>query len=373
MKSQPATFRRMVHEALLLGERGFTLVEMMAALVVALLVLGAGFTALLASEKAARLNRIVAHTQQNSRIAMELISRDLKIAGFGMTGPVGNCTINGTAAPIVPLDWDPAALDRGPDSVRMVLPITDSGVGPAWQLNVQAQGPFTVMTLDAGAVAAMVAEGLTDTAPTSIVSIGGAVSSPISDLDTGANTITLTNQVGAPKVFPIGTQLFLLECITYSVSNNAATCGGSAPCLMRDGISIVDGIEDIQLAYACDGCNAAVNAGIPDGIPDDWGGGGGFDKADFVTDSAWNVLPTTPSSIRLVEVTIVARQAQQDQGFSETGTQGSRAISTATPLQISDHDHSDGVFGNGTYNAADYRLERRRVLSRVVQTRNVGP
>ena len=70
-------------------ERGVTLVEVMAAMVISLIIMSAAFTALISSQKAARVNELIAHTQQNSRIAIELIARDIKMAGFGMTGAVG--------------------------------------------------------------------------------------------------------------------------------------------------------------------------------------------------------------------------------------------------------------------------------------------
>ncbi len=380
------------------GERGFTLVEVMAATVISVMVIGAGFTAVISSERSLRVNDQVAQTQQNSRIAMELIARDVKMAGFGMTGPVGACTIGGNAAPIVPADNNVGGVDVGPDSVSLVVPLTNSNptVGTVWTLRTPAVGPFTQVSLQGtsavdGAVPDMVTAGLV---AGSTVSIGGAVSSPVAvgGVDLANNRLTLTNQIGAPREFPIGTQVFLLNCITYQViapgDAQQALCGASAPCLVRGVadttvppnnlncntlpntcVAVVEAIEDLQLAYACDGCNVAVNGGIPDGIPDDQNASSTFDTADFLTNNAWATPPLTPDKIRLVQATIVARQELAELGTGEGTT---AAMNTAGPVIAGDHDPSDGVFAAGDYDATTYTRQRRRLLTRTIQTRNMG-
>ncbi len=380
------------------GECGFTLVEVMAATVISIMVIGAGFTAVITSERALRVNDQVAQTQQNSRIAMELIARDVKMAGFGMTGPVGACTIGGNAAPIVPGDNNPGGADVGPDSVSLVVPLTNfsPAVGTVWTLQTPAVGPFTQISLQGtsavdGAVPDMLAAGLV---AGSTVSIGGAVSSAVAvgGIDLANNRLTLTNQIGAPREFPIGTQVFLLNCITYQViapgDAQQALCGTSAPCLVRGVadtsvtpnnldcntlpntcVAVVEAIEDLQLAYACDGCNAAENGGIPDGVPDDQNASSTFDTADFLTNSAWATPPLTTDKIRLVQASVVARQELAEQGTAEVTR---AAVNTAGPVIAGDHNPLDGVFAAGDYDAATYTRQRRRLLTRTIQTRNMG-
>ena len=92
-------------------------------------------------------------------------------------------------------------------------------------------------------------------------------------------------------------------------------------------MALVDGVEDIQFSYGCDGCNSgAPNPALPDGIVDQQSGGGlsasGPSISDFVTNSAWNVTPMTPDKIKQVRVTIVARQLQTDGGFGEVSASG---------------------------------------------------
>ena len=97
---------------------GFTLVELMIGLSVTVVVVAAGFTVLTTTQRATRANDQVANTQQSARIAMDLISRDIKLAGFGMIGRAGAC---GNA--IVPGDNDPTGPDKGPDQISLVVPV----------------------------------------------------------------------------------------------------------------------------------------------------------------------------------------------------------------------------------------------------------
>ena len=150
-------------------------------------------------------------------------------------------------------------------------------------------------------------------------------------------------------------------------------CGGAAgPCLTRTvdsgtaptvTTSLVDGVEDLQIAYGCDGCNAAINGGVADGVIDDWNANNTFDVADFQTNRVWAVGTFDPATIRLVQINIVARQTAIDQGTGE----GIQSGALSTPLQVSDHLPSN----DAGYAAATYQSFRRRFLTRTVDTRNM--
>jgi type IV pilus assembly protein PilW len=361
---------------------GFTLLEMVVAILIAALIIAAGFAVLTTTSKAVRANDQTVDTQQNVRIAMTLLARDIKEAGFGMVGPVGACAVAGTPAAIVPQDNTPGGPDTGPDAISLVVPSTSS-VAPLWTLAVAAGAPgvggFNQITLQAGAVAAMQAAGLV---VGSTISINGAITATIQTINAGANTLTLTSAVAAPAAFPVGAQVHLLQCMTYQVilpPDNNQVCLGSAPCLVRGvagaGLNcniaaspclpIVDGVEDLQLAYACDGCSAAVNGGVADKEIDDLNASGSFDQGDFWTNSTWATPPLIPATIRLVQVNIVARQTAADTGFGEENKTG---VLTAGPILISDHNPAN----DAGYNAAAYSQLRRRVLIRAVETRNIG-
>jgi type IV pilus assembly protein PilW len=395
-------------------QRGFTLTEIMVATMMTTAIVAAGFGALVVSQKTTRITGQVGNTQATARNALDMITADLKLAGFGMRGlttAVGGCHINGTPSALVPGDSNPLGGDTGPDTISMVVPMTNSiaAVGPLWQVFVPV-APGTIGGIDvsianipmpANATAAMgnaIPGGAAALLGMS-VSIGGVAGSRIQSVNPGG--LTLNPAIPAPTAFGSVTQVYLLQCITYQVippPDNLNLCQGNAPCLVRGAvpanlvgaggppncnqvnsgcIPIMDGVEDLQLAYACDGCDPRVNNGTPDLQPDDLNLSNQFDQADFITDRNWfgTAAPygtfMTPRTIRLVQVNIVARQTRADQGMGEGQ---STPVHTTTFPVISDHNHANGLFASGD-NASPaqqsaYFQFRRRILTRTIELRN---
>ena len=395
------------------NQQGFTLVEIMVATMMTAAIVAAGFGALVVSQKTTRITGQIGNTQATARNALDMITADLKLAGFGMRGlssTVGGCHINGTPYALVPGDNNPLGADSGPDTISMVVPMTNSitAVGPLWQVFVPgAPGiigggvPISSIPMPANATTAM-----GNTIPGGgaallgmPVSIGGMAGSTISAVSPGG--LTVNPAIPAPAAFGSGTQVYLLQCITYQVippPDNLNLCQGNAPCLVRGAvpaalvgpgsppncnqvnsscIPIMDGVEDLQLAYACDGCDPRVNGAIPDLQPDDLNLSNQFDQADFITDRNWfgTAGPygsfMTPRTIRLVQVNIVARQTRADQGMGEA--QSTPVHSSVFPV-LSDHNHATGLFVLGdTASAAQqsaYFQFRRRILTRTIELRN---
>ena len=346
------------------GQAGFTLIELMIGMAVAVIVMAAAFTILTTTSRSLQANERIVDTQHNLRVAMDLLVRDLKLAGFGNPGvPVGNCT-NG----IVPADNTPTGADTGADSVQLLVPTTRSTGTNRWTLlNATASTGTTRITLQPGAVTDMQTSGLT--ANVSYVSIGGSATAQVTAFNASASTVDVS--IPPPLWFQQNDPVYLLQCIRYRVVNApdpGNLCGGVTPCLTR-GVAgavapnpsaeavIAEGIEDLQLAYACDGCVTAINSGIPDRIIDDQNGSNSFDQADFLSNVPWTTAPLTPDKIQLVQVALVAKQSKNDGGFGETGkaTVGSGALTVTS-------DHTLPADAN----------HRRRVLIRSVETRNVG-
>ncbi len=336
------------------GERGVTLVELMMGLVISTIVIGAGYTVMTSTEKASNVNDQTAQMQQNARIAMELVSRDIQLAGFGFNGAIGDCT-----NALMPLDNNVAGADTGPDSLRIVVPTT---LGPL--LN-PVSGPTTTLVLAAGTVAPFTP----DFAVNAIVSVNGAASATVSAI--GGDTLTLASPgIIAPAQFPAAATVYWLRCITYAIGTTNAKCSGNAPCLLRGvrnlGVAdvnndpgmvpLAEGIEDLQFAYACDGCTAAT-AGNPDGIVDDQNGTNTFDRDDFISNNNWLGTTVTPPTIRLVRINIVARQNRSDPSWRST-----------SPAQLEDHNPT----ADAGYNAQTYSQMRRRLVTKTVQVRNLG-
>lgn len=360
-------------------QAGFTLIEVMIAMVISLIVIAAGFVIMVTTEKATTASTRTADAQQNARIAMEIISRDVRMAGYGMKATVGNCQ-----TPIVPQDKNPTGPDDGPDRIHLLVPALSTN--PAqWQLNAAVLPPGgtnktqNTITLKSGAVSGA---GVTFPA---VISIGGSWTGTVQSAAGDVLTLDPASLVALPATFPINTPVYWLQCVTYQVIQAPDTnniCVGRVPCLTR-GVSatgdcnvaaspcvpLVDGIEDIQFAYACDGCVATINSGVPNSVIDDQGTTnlGVFDQDDFVTNSSWSTgaPPLDPTTIRLVQIQIVAREVAATSGFGDGKNAG---VNTAGPLQISDHLHS----ADPGYDAAAYQQYRRRQLSKTVETRNLG-
>ena len=344
-------------------QAGFTLIELMVGMAVSVIVVAAAFTILTTTSKTLRANEQVVDTQQNLRMAMEMLARDFKLAGFGSPGvPIGNCT-NG----IVPADQNTGGADTGPDSVQVLVPTTKASGANRWTLRLPTStAGTTVITLQPGAVTDMVNSGLT--ANVSYISIGGSATAQVTGLNATASTLNVA--IPPPLWFQTEDRVYLLQCIRYRVvpaPDPGNVCGGVAPCLTRGVAGVVagpnaeapiaEGIEDLQLAYACDGCVTAINTGIPDRIIDDQNASNTFDQADFLSNLSWTAAPLTPDKIQLVQVALVARQSKADQGFSEANnTMVGSSMLTVTG------DHSLPADVN----------HRRRILVKTVETRNVG-
>ena len=363
-------------------DRGFTLVEVILAIAVTGIIVGAGFGILVASDKATRTSGQIVDAQQSVRLAMELLTRDIKLAGYGWQDnmQVGNCQVPvaapATAAPIVPVETNPAGPDTGPDGIRLVVPMTNTQVagGAAWTLAAPTLPGFSQIQLQSGAVTSMQTGGLS-LAPgagiSNVISIGGAYVAQVTGLN-GPDGLQLSSPAQIHISFPAGAQVYLLQCVNYTVSNTAAECGHvGAPCLMRGPVGqggvpnrqvpIADGIEDMQFAYGCDGCIA--------GSPQD----GVIDNGVFVNNVPWNLPPMVSSRIRLVQINLVARQLARaaDQGMGEGNV---TALLTPNPLQISDHNHANGVFTANDFaiQVPPYTSLRRRILTRTVDARNTA-
>ena len=380
------------------NDRGVTLIELMIGVIITALIVAGGMAILTASDKATRANDETVDTQQNVRTALEFLSRDLKQAGFGPFDP-GQGAIGGCTNAIMPKDNVPTGADRGPDRISLVVPVgnpTGTALDPAWVFAADTavnMGTATVIAMSSASVVNTMATtaGGSLTGPQATLSIGGAFTGKV--MAAGGANLTMMF-TGAPIESPVrmNTPVFLLQCITYQIippPDATNLCGGRAPCLMRGvagGVdatghpdctvagstcaSIADEIEDIQFAYACDGCVAAINSGTPDNIIDNQGGVSGFDQADFITNSTWTTSPMTPDKMRLVQVTVVGRQRSADQGLGEVNSQ---AVQTPAALQVSDHLHSDGLFASGDYATLTppYTSTRRRMLMRTIDLRNL--
>jgi type IV pilus assembly protein PilW len=368
------------------NQDGMTLVELMFAGTIAVGIVAAGLAVVTSFERSNATTGQTGETQQNVRNAMEMIARDIRQAGFGSIGAVGNCP---TA--IVPQDNAFAGPDTGPDRISLVVPLGNpvgTATRPAWVLQAPIGPGYNSFTLSSlQAVTDMAAEWGGGSLVGATVSVAGSSTATVTAV--GGSTITIT-PVPAPVAFGAFAPVYLLQCITYQIippPDANGLCDGRSPCLVRGVgtggldcntpnsrcLSIADEIEDMQFTYACDGCFLALNGGIPDGIIDNQvGSAAGFDQLDFVSNNAWNSAPMTPDKISLVQASIVGRERFVDQGVGE-GIVAGRVVQ-AQAMQVSDHNHGAGLFAAGDFAGLNplYASTRRRMFVRTIEVRNPG-
>jgi len=81
-------------KVLRMNRNGFTLIELLVALVLSFILVGAIYRTFTAQQKVYTVQDQIAETQQNARMAMNILMRDIRMAGFGM--PDGGITIHKT-------------------------------------------------------------------------------------------------------------------------------------------------------------------------------------------------------------------------------------------------------------------------------------
>jgi prepilin-type N-terminal cleavage/methylation domain-containing protein len=100
-----------------LYQRGLTLIELMVALAISFIVIGAVYQTFSSQQRTYTIQDQVAEAQQNARVAMNILMRDLRMAGYGK--PEGDVTINGkTYSHSIDVEKDPE--EEGSDVITLV-------------------------------------------------------------------------------------------------------------------------------------------------------------------------------------------------------------------------------------------------------------
>jgi type IV pilus assembly protein PilW len=289
-------------------EAGYSLVEVMAAVAILAIAMTAVFATFTSQQKSFTTQGRVAEMQQNLRQAVEYMSRDIRMAGYGIPD---NVRIPGTATP------------AGFTSIRSIFS-NDSGTGPdqIYALYMFDMDNNQRPTTDNGAGVAANAGSVAVSGTTGFLSTGGELvlvtDGTSADLyETSAvagNTLTFGgtyvyngNATIHTKTYPTGSTVSKARFVRYYI--DSAT-DPAHPTLMVDrlgGLSpqpLADDIEDMQLTYGLD------------------------TNADGVVES-WDPAPASPSQIRQVRLQLVARTRLPEAGWSETRPAiGNRAAGT---------------------------------------------
>jgi type IV pilus assembly protein PilW len=314
-------------------EAGFTLIEVMAAMVILIIAMTAVFATFTTQQKSFTVQSRVAEMQQNLRQGVEYMTRDIRMAGYGVPLLPDNVTIpDGLVA-------------AGVTSIRGIF-AKDSTTGPDqiyvfYQYDMDSSQPPTLLSLAMGS-------------STDLISVDNVFGFDNGDLVlvSSGTTADLFQVTGAPAggTLPHDTAGYNAGAAHPSwpaggyLSNPPATVAKARfarysidsatdpahPTLMVDRMAggapqpVADDIEDLQLTYGVDA------------------------NADGVVET-WTPTPGTLSQVRQVRLELLARARMPDANWSETRPAlGNRAAGTT----------ADGY--------------RRRTIDVVIDVRNSG-
>jgi len=254
---------------LAIGQEGFTLIELMTSLVVLALAGTFIYTVFITQHDSYLAQQDVTETQQDVRVSLDMLARDLRSGGYGLIGGGAAITATNDTNP----DLITFQVAQGGSAYLTATPASST-------INVSSTAGFTVggqvnlvsvidkTQLGAAMYTINTVSGTTQlvlaaTPPTS-VRVGDLV---IGTTGAGADTITYSL---APDTSNPGTN-FLQRCLLKA--------GAAPPCTAEN---LADHILDLQFQYTM--CDGTVQNAV--------------------------TAPETPSNVQLVQVTITSQTAR---------------------------------------------------------------
>ena len=290
------------------GTAGFSLIEVMAAIVILGIAMTAVFSTFLFQQQSYTTQVRVAEMQQNLRDAVETISRDIRMCTYGIPSNVNIVDNEITSRYLKPVNST-----SGPDGIYVLYRYDGDAAYPSFDNVNMAAGATTV--------------ALTSTAGFATgdrILVYNATNADLRQVATAAGT-TLTLQAGVGTAYS-GATLARVRYVRYYVDN---TTDAAHPTMMvdrRNGQSqpLADDIEDLQFQYSMD------------------------TNGDGVIEVVDNNAVGNASFVRQVHVWLLARSRITEKGWVDTGDRNMA-------------DHSPGVANDGY---------RRRRTEMVVDVRN---
>lgn len=211
------------HANRLLRSQGFTLVELLVALVLGLVLVGGALNMVVGNRNTVRLTENVMRIQENARTAFEMMSRDIREAGQipcgipdtpNSTSQIGNVIRSPKTSSTVPwwANWEAGAL-RGFASSTDTPDIVPFGL----TTNDRVNGTAAILTMQAGGSARVI---VSQTTPVStnfemtLQSVDGLY----------ADDVVVSCDLNAAAIFQLGTVSVGLKSIDYTPSFTAYNC-----------------------------------------------------------------------------------------------------------------------------------------------------
>lgn len=276
---------------------GFTLIELMIAVVIGMIIIGATYATYISQQRSFTAQDQVAEMNSTSKIALDMIANDIREAGLGVPA-AGTYNINGFITVITSTDGGAGS----PDSITILGGFRKAGTLCSNSAGIAISPNDTQLVLVPPAGSSTL--GNINTTDKKNISIGGLSFGIVIGGGGASTTITLQNPIGRayPKYTDLngngncddgeGVPVYLVEDITYQVVGNQ---------LQRvrgfDTDVIAENIEDFQIVYGFD----ANEDGVID--PGEW----------------VNTLASVDSRLRRIRVNILARPARPDPNYEGQG------------------------------------------------------
>ena len=288
-------------------QSGLSLIEIMIALLIGLFLLAGLFQIFLSSKQSYRLAEGQSRIQENARFALELLSHDIRLAGYlgcssvAATNPVVIAN-DPLIAPFTQAGVAEASIITGGDgdatgSFTAPSPaLTDSPLTPVIAntdaITVQfgeSCGGFTTADLStvnpataaipAGNTCGTITNGTATVLGTPLIISNCETAHIFRASATGGTTqnkdATATAISILGKTYPIGSEIMLFRSYTYFIRENTAgqpalfRLDNNAPTSSANPVEMVEGIENMQVTYGID-TDADGSANQYFDVPADW-------------------------------------------------------------------------------------------------------
>ena len=244
------------------NELGFTLIEIMIALAIAGILLVSIYNLYISQSRTYTVQEQVSDMQQNARIAMDIVSRHIRMAGFGQPSWT---TINGTSG----ITYEGINVTDGGTGNPDTLTIVGCIDPPPGKLASAAAASSTTITLQSSDEA-----NKFNTPTKSDIFIGELENAKVTGVS-GANLTIDTDTVqsgnqGLANGYPAGTNVYLVKRVTYTIGSTSLrrneNAGGG-----NDEIAV--NVEDLQVTFSTPTVNLSITARTRNKDPDYTGDG----------------------------------------------------------------------------------------------------
>ncbi len=258
------------------GNKGLTLLELLVAMAISAVLMAAIYRTFIGQHKTYAVQEQVVDMQQNVRVAINRMMREIRMAGFGNVS---------TALPLSAKDGPFLYIITPKDNVDYIKGQNDDQItiiGAFEQISTLAAVP----TVGTNTIQLAGNPSEFNLNYRKYVCIGGLETHIINNVVPSTNTITFLDNDNVVNNFPVGTPVYKVKAITYRLRWD--TGSPSMPVLTREdntdggGSQVVaENIENLQFRY-------------------------------ILNDGSESDLPADPLKIRMVRVTINARTRMSD-------------------------------------------------------------